>query len=95
MRELDRVPANPSVDVDRRIYPIVNGFTRQAKTAVVLPNEIPTDPLVAAGDRAYASVLSGILTPTEAVCRFGQEVAEFQGYTTADTSLPEGCDLPE
>jgi maltose-binding protein MalE len=95
MRELDHVPANPSVDVDRRIYPIVNGFTRQAKTAVVLPNEIPTDPLVAAGDRAYASVLSGILTPTEAVCRFGQEVAEFQGYTTADTSLPEGCDLPE
>ena len=53
MRELDRVPANPAVNVDQRIYPIVNGFAQQARTAVVLPNEIPTDPLVAAGDRAY------------------------------------------
>jgi arabinogalactan oligomer/maltooligosaccharide transport system substrate-binding protein len=93
MRELDHVPANPVVNVDRRIYPIANGFTRQARTAVVLPNEIPTDPLVAAGDRAYVSVLSGVLTPTEAVCRFGQEVAAFQDYTAADMSLPEGCAL--
>jgi maltose/maltodextrin transport system substrate-binding protein len=95
MRELDRVPANPLVNVDQRIYPIVNGFAQQARTAVVLPNEIPTDPLVVAGERAYASVLSGVLTPTEAVCRFGQEVAAFQDYTAAEVSLPEGCELPE
>ena len=95
MREIDRVPANPLVVVDPRIYPIVNGFAKQARTAVVLPNEIPTDPLVAAGDRAYVSALSGVLSPAEAVCRFGQEVAAFQGYTAVDMSLPEGCEPPE
>jgi len=95
MRELDQVPANPSVVVDRRIYPIVSGFARQANTSVVIPNEIASDPLVAAGDRAYISVLSGLLTPDEAVCRFGQEVAEFQNYSANDISLPDGCTLPE
>ncbi len=94
MRELIRVPANPVVRVDGRIYPIVNGFAHQAKTAVVIPNEIPTESLVDAGDRAYVTVLSGALTPTEAVCRFGQEVAAFQGYAAADMSLPEGCEYP-
>jgi arabinogalactan oligomer/maltooligosaccharide transport system substrate-binding protein len=92
MRELARVPANPAIRVDRRIYPIVNGFAQQANTAVVIPNEISTDPLVAAGNRAYVSVLSGALTPREAVCLFGQEVAAFQGYTAAEMSLPEGCE---
>jgi ABC-type glycerol-3-phosphate transport system substrate-binding protein len=95
MRELDRVPANPSVVVDGRIYPIVNGFDRQAKTAVVIPNEIPTNPLIAAGDRAYVSVLSGVLTPDEAVCRFGQEIASLEGFTVTEMSLPEGCAPPE
>jgi maltose-binding protein MalE len=95
MREIDQVPANPSVVVDRRIYPIVSGFARQADTAVVIPNEISTDPLVAAGNRAYISVLSGALTPDEAVCRFGQEVADFQGYAADDIELPEGCVPPE
>lgn len=95
MRELDRVPANPAIAVDPRIYPIVNGFTRQADTAVVIPNEVPTDPLAAAGDRAYVSVLSGVLTPAEAVCQFGREVATFQVFSTIDMSLPEGCELSE
>lgn len=95
MRELDRVPANPSVVVDRRIYPVVNGFDRQAEMAVVIPNEVPTNPLAAAGDRAYASVLAGLLTPAEAVCRFGQEVAEFHEYTADDMSLPDGCEPSE
>ena len=92
MRELDRVPANPSVKVDRRIYPNVNGFAQQAKTAVVLPNEILTDPLIAAGNLAYITVLTGAATPEEAVCRFGLEVAEFQGYAEAEMSLPVGCE---
>jgi arabinogalactan oligomer/maltooligosaccharide transport system substrate-binding protein len=93
MRELDKVPANPRVRVDRRIYPIVNGFAQQAKTAVVIPNEMPSDLLVAAGNRAYVGVGSGTLTPAEAVCRFGQEVANLQGYAAEDMSLPEGCEL--
>jgi ABC-type glycerol-3-phosphate transport system substrate-binding protein len=94
MREIDRAPANPTVGVDKRIYPNVSGFSDQARTAVVIPNEIATDPLLTAGNRAYVSVLSGALSPEEAVCQFGLEVAAFQGYTAADMSLPDGCELP-
>ncbi len=94
MRELGQVPANPSIRVDQRIYPIVHGFSEQAKTAVVIPNEIASDPLVRAGDRAYVSVLSGARSPEEAVCQFGLEVASFQNYTAANMSLPQGCELP-
>ena len=94
MRDMERVPANPAVRVDGRIYPIANGFAQQARTAVVIPNEIPHGPLVAAGDRAYVSVLSGILTPEEAVCQFGQEVAAYHDYSAAEMSLPQGCDPP-
>ncbi len=93
MRELKRVPANPAVTADRRIYPIVSGFVQQARMAAVIPNEIASDSLVTAGDRAYISVLSGALTPAEAVCRFGRDVATFQQYTTAEVSLPEGCEI--
>jgi arabinogalactan oligomer/maltooligosaccharide transport system substrate-binding protein len=91
LRDLDRVPANPSVRVDRRIYPNVYGFAQQSRTAVVIPNQILVDPLVEAGNRAYINVLSGAMEPAEAVCNFGREVAEFQGYTATDISLPEGC----
>lgn len=91
MREMDRVPANPAVSVDRRVYPNASGFARQAQSAVVIPNEVLTNPLIAAGNRAYISVLSGLLTPDEAICRFGLEVAEFQEYTAADMSVPQRC----
>jgi len=80
--------------VDRRIYPIVSGFSEQARTGVVIPNEIATDPFVVAGNRAYIGVLSGALTPEEAVCQFGLEVATFMDYTAVDMSLPDGCELP-
>jgi arabinogalactan oligomer/maltooligosaccharide transport system substrate-binding protein len=93
LRELDRVPANPSVRVDKRIYPNVHGFAQQSHTAVVIPNEIVADPLVEAGNRAYANVLSGALTLEEAICNFGREVAKFQGYAQSNISLPEGCKL--
>jgi arabinogalactan oligomer/maltooligosaccharide transport system substrate-binding protein len=94
MRELHRVPANPSVKVDQRIYPIVNGFAQQATTAEVIPNEIASNLLVEAGDRAYVSALSGVLSPEEAACEFGLEVAAFQDYGAADISLPQGCEIP-
>ena len=93
LRELERVPANPDIWVDRRIYPNVYGFSQQARTAVVIPNEVPADPFLEAGNRAYVNVLSGALTPEEAVCSFGREVSEFMGYTIADVSVPEGCQL--
>ena len=93
LRELDRVPANPNVRVDPRIYPQVYGFAQQSKTAVVIPNEIVADVLEEAGNRAYANVLSGVLTPAKAVCNFGQAVAASQGFSETTMSIPEGCDL--
>ncbi|MGB3715769.1 MAG: extracellular solute-binding protein [Candidatus Promineifilaceae bacterium] len=91
MRELDRVPANPGVRVDSRIYPNVSGFSRQARTAVIPPNELAWEELVAVGNRAYISALSGILTPAEAVCRFGQELAVLQDLSEDEMRLPAGC----
>ncbi|MCB0179551.1 MAG: extracellular solute-binding protein [Anaerolineae bacterium] len=93
MRELNRVPANRQVNVDPRIYPTVSGFARQANTAVILPNELDRDRFYAAGDRAYASALAGLLTPEEAVCRFGQEVVEAGLYSEDEIILPAGCSL--
>ncbi|HMR64745.1 MAG TPA: extracellular solute-binding protein [Anaerolineae bacterium] len=91
MREIDRVPANRQVNVDPRIYPTVAGFARQATTAIILPNELDKDRFYAAGDRAYVSALSGLQTPEEAVCRFGQEVAALQNHSELKTILPAGC----
>jgi len=93
LRELDWVPANPAVRVDSRIYPNVFGFAQQTKTAVVIPNEIIADPFIEAGNHAYISVLSGVTTPSEAVCNFGKEVAKTQGYAQDTMSVPEGCIL--
>ncbi len=91
LRETDRVPANPTVRVDNRIYPVANGFAQQARTAVVLPNDIPVDPFVAAGNRAYITVLAGTVSPEEAVCQFGLDVAEIMAYTSEEMDLPEDC----
>ena len=50
MRELDKTPANPTIMVDSRFYPKVAGFSRQARTAVVLPNFVDRTQLAAAGN---------------------------------------------
>ncbi len=92
MRELDRVPANPQVNVDPRIYPTVAGFARQANTAVILSNELDRNRFYAAGDRAYAGALTGLLTPEQAVCRFGKEVAASQIYPEDKLIIPAECD---
>jgi len=95
MRELSQVPANPQVSVDSRIYPTVSGFARQASTAVILPNEIDKRLLYMAGDRAYASALTGLQTPEEAVCHFGLEVATFQKDSGIEVILPPDCIFSE
>jgi len=94
MRELYHVPANPTVRVDRRIYPIVNGFARQAITAVVIPNDIFSKELIEAGNRAYITVLSGTDTAETAVCTFGLEVVEILALSATEVNLPPGCVLP-
>ncbi|MCB0197505.1 MAG: extracellular solute-binding protein, partial [Anaerolineae bacterium] len=93
MRDLNRVPANRQVNVDPRIYPTVSGFSRQANTAVILPNELDRDSFYAAGDRAYVSTLAGLLTPEEAVCRFGQEVIAAELFSDEEIILPDSCNL--
>lgn len=95
MRELEKVPANPRIAVDRRVYPIASGFAQQARTSVTLPNEILLDQFVAAGNHAYTSVLSGAATPAEAVCQFGREVVAFQAYLPDQVDLPEACDVSD
>lgn len=94
MRDLARVPANPLITVDARIYPNVSGFSRQANTAVVLPNFWDKASLIAAGNRAYAAALSGALTPESAVCIFGQEVVAAQPAAADRVILPANCTLP-
>ncbi|MCO5190397.1 MAG: hypothetical protein M9918_19675, partial [Anaerolineae bacterium] len=91
LRDIDLVPANPTINVDPRIYPVPNGFARQVRTAVVLPNEIPAQSFLAAGNRAYTSVLSGTASPADAVCSFGLEVIGIMNYTAEDVLLPQGC----
>ena len=91
MRELDRVPANPAIQVDPRIYTKVVGFSEQAKSAVSLPNDLNREEFYRLGDQAYSSVLSGFLSPEEAVCRFGRQVIALQGYRQEKVSLPNDC----
>ena len=92
MRELKRVPANPAVRVDQHIYPRVSGFAQQARSAVAIPNEIPANTLKEAGDLAYASVLSDLSTPAEALCQFSLDVAASLGPQAGDVQLPDGCE---
>lgn len=92
MRDLDRVPANPSAGVDSRLYPTVDGFARQAFTGVTLPDQINLQAITESGDRAYANVLSGTLTPEEAVCRFGLEIVAATDFSGVKVDLPEGCE---
>lgn len=91
MRDLGHIPANQDVSVDSRIYPVLAGFSRQARTAVVLPNDLFRDAFYLLGDRAYANVLAGTMTPEEAVCDFGLAVVELQGYTAEQVDLPPDC----
>jgi maltose-binding protein MalE len=92
MRLLNRVPANPTVRVDSRLYPLISGFSRQARDGIILPKQLNKTQFYAAGDRAMAGVLSGTITPEEALCRFGLSVADFQDYDESKMRLPKGCD---
>ena len=95
MRELEIIPANPAVRVDPRLYPYVSGFARQARTGTALPNELDKEQLYTAGNEAYINVLSEQVTPEEAVCTFGQQVAAISGMSGRDINLPDGCELPD
>lgn len=91
MRDIGLIPANQDVLVDRRIYPTLSGFARQARTADVLPNDLDHLKFYLLGDRAYANVLGGTMTPEEAVCEFGLSVIALEEYTATEVDLPPNC----
>ena len=92
MRQTGRVPANSRVEVNRQIYPNMAGFRFQALTAVNLPSHIPRQAIIDLGNLAYANVLSGLLTPLEAVCEFGRGVQEVAPELVPE--LPADCPEP-
>jgi ABC-type glycerol-3-phosphate transport system substrate-binding protein len=92
MRRAGRVPANGRVEINQQIYPDMLGFKLQALTAVNLPPDAPRKPIFDLGNLAYANVLSGLLTPFEAVCDFGRGLIEVA--PGLNVTLPVECPMP-
>jgi len=91
MRQVGHVPANRRLEINRQIYPAMAGFVLEARSAVTLPNHLPVQAITELGDLAYATVLSGLLTPLEAVCDFGRGVIEAAPDLAAEAALPDTC----
>jgi arabinogalactan oligomer/maltooligosaccharide transport system substrate-binding protein len=94
MRQAGRVPANRRVEVNRQIYPAMSGFVIEARTAMTLPKHLSVQEITELGDLTYANVLSGLLTPLEAVCDFGRGVLEIAPALRAQATLPMTCPDP-
>ncbi|MBE2200274.1 MAG: extracellular solute-binding protein [Anaerolinea sp.] len=84
MREIGRVPANRTVQVDPRLHPAEAGFAAQARTAVAIPNLPQTALLLSRGDDIYRAVLEGVLDVTEATLLLTDEVNDAFGYASLD-----------
>lgn len=91
MRLANRIPANLQVQVDPRVYPFTAGFAQQSRRSVTLPTTLMKNSFYELGDQAYANVLGGVLSPDEAVCRFGLDVIEDQTFQPDEVVLPAGC----
>ena len=94
MRQAGHIPANRRVDINRQIYPAMSGFALQARIAVTLPNHLPVQAIIDLGDLAYANVLSGLLTPLEAICDFGRGIIEIAPDWATESTLPPTCPDP-
>ncbi|MCA9982283.1 MAG: extracellular solute-binding protein, partial [Anaerolineales bacterium] len=80
MRETRRVPANQLVRIDTAVYPQIAGFAAQARTAVNIPAPFRPHILSPLTASLYTSVLSGVRTPTQAVCDYQATlIATMQG----------------
>lgn len=93
MREIDKVPANPRVSIDSRLYPVVASFSQQARTAVTIPGGWDEELLISAGDRAYAAVLSGEMPADQAVCTFARIIGQGQVPMDKEILLPDNCEV--
>ena len=94
MRQAGKVPANRRVEVNPQIYPSMADFVLQTRTAVTLPPDIPQPTITELGDLAYANVLSGLLTPLEAVCDFGRGFLDPAREISVEVALPDNCPNP-
>lgn len=92
IRLLNRVPANPNVQVDSRLYPEISKFVQQTKSGVYLPSNLDREQFFEAGTRALTKVLSNIQTADEAACSFASEIINFQNYAPENVRLPAGCE---
>lgn len=80
MRETRRVPANQLVRVDAAVYPQIAAFAAQGRTAVAIPPAFRPHVLSPLTAGLYTSVLSGVSTPTQAVCGYQASlIANMQG----------------
>jgi arabinogalactan oligomer / maltooligosaccharide transport system substrate-binding protein len=86
MQQTKRVPANQLVRIDAAAYPEMAGFAAQGRTAVSIPTSFQPYVLGPATASMYTAVLSGVRTPTQAVCEYQANlIASIQG-STADLS---------
>ncbi len=91
LRETGRVPANSRVQVDGRIYPQVNSFVVQARTAVALPNVPQSAEIRRLGDELYRTVLSGEATPADGVSSLNSNLSG-EAFVAAVTPGPATFD---
>lgn len=87
MRELGRVPANQRVRVDPRVYPAIDGFATQARSAVPMSNLPQMESVRRLGQNTYTQVLLGVKDLTEAAYELTNQVNEEIGFSKVE--LPE------
>jgi arabinogalactan oligomer / maltooligosaccharide transport system substrate-binding protein len=86
MQQTKRVPANQLVRIDAAAYPEMAGFAAQGRTAVSIPTSFQPYVLGPATASMYTAVLSGVRTPTQAVCEYQANLIASIQNTTADLS---------
>ncbi|MBK8988693.1 MAG: extracellular solute-binding protein [Chloroflexi bacterium] len=90
LRDLSRVPANRTVQVDRRLHPAEAGFAAQARTAVAVSNLPQKNMVVSQGDNLYRAVLAGAADVLAATNTLVNEVNSAHGFA-AVTAPPRIC----
>lgn len=75
LRDLNIVPANRNVRVNRVIYPLVQPYTQSGRNALALPLSLEPYLIGNEADVVYTAVLSGVSEPRDAICEWYAVVA--------------------
>ena len=88
-RRIGKLPVNPQVRLDERVYPALAGFLAQTRTAIPRPNLPAMDKIAILGNDAYIQALAGVVAVQEVANRVTQEL----NGTAADkqTAAPTAC----